>query len=77
MDLSDLKQSLSQMSDDELRTTLMGIRSNRRVSKKVETKPKASATKKPTSDISLDAILASASPEIIEAMIAALQGAKK
>ncbi len=78
MDLSDLKQSVSSLSDDQLITLLKDIRTNRRISK-AEAKPRKATAKKPSQDISLDALLASASPEMLEELIAQLekQGGKQ
>lgn len=73
MNLSDLKTSVSQLSDEELMKTLMGIRSNRRVSKAQPTQKKPSVNSKPTS---MESILASASPDMIAQMIEALEGRK-
>jgi hypothetical protein len=41
MDLADLKTSISNLSDEQLMTTLMGIRANRRVSKAQPTQKKS------------------------------------
>jgi hypothetical protein len=64
MDLADLKTSISNLSDEQLMTTLMGIRANRRVS----------TPSKPTS---IESLLASASPDMIAQMIEALEKGKK
>ena len=74
MNLQSLKQSITQMSDQELLAKLMEIRASRRTPK-AETKAKA-ASKKPTKEVSLDAILASASPDMIAALISQLEGKK-
>jgi hypothetical protein len=71
LQLADLKQSISQLSNDDLMKRLMDIRANRRLVKpKAESKTKSS---KPTKEVSLDAILASASPDMIEALIKQLE----
>lgn len=72
MDLSDLSQTAAQMSDEKLQELLMEIRQNRRTApeRKAETK-KAPAKKV---ELSLDALLASASPEMRAQLIAQLGG---
>jgi hypothetical protein len=52
---------------------LKAIRTSRRTPKpKAETK-KAPSTSKPKAELSLDALLASASPELIESLLSALE----
>jgi hypothetical protein len=74
MDLTDLKNSISQLSDEQLMTTLMGIRANRRISKAQPTQRKSSTPSKPAS---IESLLASASPDMIAQMIEALEKGKK
>jgi hypothetical protein len=73
MDLADLKTSVSNLSDEELMKTLMGIRANRRVSKAQPTQKKSSSPSKPAS---IESLLASASPDMIAQMIEALEKGK-
>jgi hypothetical protein len=71
LQLQDLKTSISQLSNEDLMKRLMDIRANRRLVKpKTEAKTKSS---KPAKEVSLDAILASASPDMIEEMIKQLE----
>jgi hypothetical protein len=78
MDLSDLRQSISTLTDEQLFVLLKDIRTNRRIPK-AGAKHRKATNKKPSQDISLDALLASASPEQLEQLIAQLekQGGKQ
>jgi hypothetical protein len=70
VDLTDLRKSVSTLTDEDLLGLLKGIRSNRRISKpKTESKK---TTQKP-STIGIDALLASASPDMIASLIATLE----
>lgn len=79
MELSDIKPSLSEMSDEELREMLMSIRQNRRISKANPTKEKKAAkprVAKKAPEASLEQLLATMSPEQLAAAIAQLGGTK-
>jgi hypothetical protein len=71
VDLTDLRKSVSTLSDEDLLGLLKGIRSNRRISKP-KTESKKTTTQKP-STIGIDALLASASPDMIASLIATLE----
>ena len=80
MELSDIKPSLSELSDEELHDMLMGIRQNRRTVKAnphKETKPKATRTTKSKPEVSIKALMASMTPEQIAAALAQIGGEKK
>lgn len=84
MDLSDLRQTLLEMTDEELQQTLQGIRQNRRTpvktiaKDKAKAETKASANSKKAGEPSLEALLASASnnPDAKAKLLAALLGGK-
>jgi len=71
MDLSDIKASLSTMSEEELHDLLMGIRSNRRV-----TKRPPSAAKVSKSEVSADTLIKGMSPEQAAVLLAMMDGKK-
>lgn len=64
MELKDLRKSVSACTEDELRALLLDIRHSRRVTKKAPAKAKK-ATVQSDSNASLDALMASLSPEQI------------
>lgn len=76
MDLNDLKTSISNLSDEDLMKVIRDIRTSRRTPKANSStniqKVKKATTKK-ENPVSLDALLASASPEQIASIIAALE----
>lgn len=76
MDLNDLKTSISNLSDDDLMKVIRDIRTSRRTPK-ANSSPNIQKVKKATTKkenpVSLDALLASASPEQIASIIAALE----
>lgn len=79
MELADIKPSLSELSDEELRDLLMNIRQNRRISKANPTKEKKAAkprVAKAKPEVSLEQLLATMSPEQIAAAMAQLGGKK-
>ena len=57
MELADLKKSISEMTDDELRSLLLEVRQNRRTSKHA---PPATKAK---SELSMDALMGALTPE--------------
>jgi hypothetical protein len=73
MDLSDLKQSVSTLSTEELMKLLKDIRANRRVSK---APPKKQTTTKAATPISLDALLANISQDQLANLISAIEAKK-
>jgi hypothetical protein len=76
VDLNNLKTSISNLSDEELRKVVMDIRSSRRTPKTSgfnSTQKAKKVTTKKENPVSLDALLASASPEQIASIIAALE----
>ena len=81
MDLSEIRQLASQMTDEELQGALMEIRQNRRAPatpRQTSTKKKADTNKQ--SSLGVDALLASAlsNPEMKAKLLQALtQGGKK
>lgn len=79
MELSDLRSTIENMSDEELQLILKDVRTNRRTSKpRAETSSNKPA-KKQESTMGLDAMLkaAQANPAIAAQLLAALQGRKK
>lgn len=79
MELSDIKSSFSEKSDEELRELLMSIRQSRRTAKvnpQKQKKPKATRTAKAKPEVSLEALVANMSPEQIAAALAQLGGKK-
>jgi hypothetical protein len=77
MELQDLRTSASKLSDAELLGLLKDIRSNRRIAKPKSYGAKPTTTKKVAAAPSIDAMLASASPDLIAQMIATLEAQKK
>jgi hypothetical protein len=71
VDLTDLRKSVSTLSDEDLLGLLKGIRSNRRIAKP-RAESKKPAIQKPSA-IGIDALLASASPDMIASLIATLE----
>lgn len=70
MDLSDLGKTLSTLTDDELRIMIQDIRQSRRTTR---SNPKAKAkASKPAA--SLDSIMSSISPDMLQQLINALEG---
>ncbi len=70
MELSDLKTTLTELSDQELFDLIKGIRASRRTPKATtSTKPKAARKAKAESPTSIDALLSALSPEQIEDLI--------
>ena len=74
MELSDLKNSISGLSDQELMDLIRDIRTSRRTPK-ATTVAKTTKTKsaKATNPISTDALLSSMTPEQIDALINQLE----
>lgn len=70
MELNDIKPSLGELSDEELRELLMGIRQSRRISK---AKPRAAKAKP---EVDLAQLIKTMSPEQLAAAIAQLGGKK-
>ncbi len=66
--LSDIKKSISEMNDDELRSLLIEIRQNRRTSKR------ASSAEKAKKEASVDALMAGMTPEMIEKLLRQMGG---
>lgn len=77
MELHDLKQSVSELGDDDLRALLATIRQSRRTSKRPPpSEKKASSTAK--SSVSTDTIIAGMSTDAITAFLAMMEkGGKK
>jgi hypothetical protein len=71
--LEDLKQSMTEMDEGELRNLLLGVRQSRRVSKKPPPTAKATSTK---AEVSIDNMLNALSPEAKADMLAKLLGGK-
>jgi len=69
MDLSDIKASLSTMSEEELHDLLMGIRSNRRVTKRLP-----SAAKVSKSEVSADTLIKGMTAEQAEILLKLMGG---
>ena len=77
MELSDLKETISNLNDEELMNLIRGIRSSRRTTKpKPDAKPRAVSTKK-ENPVSFDALIGSMSPEQMEQLINALESEAK
>lgn len=76
MNLSDLKSSITEMSDEELLSLIKDVRSSRRISRKADGTAKSNI-KQPSPAASLDAIVASASPDIVAMLIKRMEEAKK
>ena len=72
MNLTDLKQSVSIMSDDELMNLIRDIRTTRRIPKETKTARKT-APKKASKPMDLDTLLAGASPEMIDALLSQME----
>lgn len=73
MQLSDLRKSISDMTEEELRQELLAIRSSRRISKKPPTATKAKApTQK--SEASTDTLINALSPEQIAQLLKNMGG---
>ena len=76
MDLNDLKTSISNLSDDDLMKVIRDIRTCRgtpKANSSTNIQKVKKATTKKENPVSLDALLASASPEQIASIIAALE----
>lgn len=78
MELNDIKPSLGELSDEELRELLMGIRQSRRTSKAnpqkgTKAKPRAAKAKP---EVDLAQLIKTMSPEQLAAAIAQLGGTK-
>jgi len=71
MQLSDLKQSVSELGDDDLRSLLATIRQSRRTSKKPPPAAKKESTAKST--VSTDTIIAGMSTDAIAAFLAMME----
>ena len=71
MNLKDLRTTVSDMTDEELRAQLLGIRQSRRTSKKATT-PRKEASKKDTAE--LLKLLGGLTPEEKEELLRNLQG---
>jgi len=69
MDLSDIKASLSTMSEEELHDLLMGIRSNRRVTKRPPLAAKVSK-----SEVSADTLIKGMTAEQAEILLKLMGG---
>lgn len=72
--IEDLKKSITGMDEGELRALLLGVRQNRRVSKKPPTATKVAAAKK---EMNFDVLLAALKPEEVAKLLANLTGDKK
>ncbi len=77
MELSDIKKSISDLSDNELMSLIRDIRTSRRTPK-ATTVVKQSKTKsaKQTNPVSTDALLAGMTQEQIDTLINQLEGTK-
>lgn len=75
MELHDIKESISNLSDDELKELFKNIRTNRRTPRavSVSTKAKPAKVEKP---VSIDTLLSSISPDQIDQILAALESQK-
>jgi len=71
--IEDLKKSITGMDEGELRALLLGVRQNRRVSKKPPTATKVAAKK----EMNFDVLLAALKPEDVAKLLANLTGDKK
>jgi hypothetical protein len=80
MDLSEIRKTLEDMSDEELMQTLQGVRQNRRTpAPRTQPTAKAKTSTPAKASMSLDALLASAKndPAVKAALLAQLTGGKK
>lgn len=73
MDLSDIRKSISSMTDDELRSQLTEIRSNRRVTKRPPTATKKAANPA-ISGASADSLIKGMTAEQAETLLKLLGG---
>ena len=73
MELKDIQKSITDMTDDELRALLTGIRSSRRVAKRPHT-AKAISSSKPKPEVSLSALIDGISASEAAALLKRLGG---
>lgn len=71
--LEDLKKSMTEMDEAELRNLLLGVRQSRRVSKKPAPVAKAQTAKK---EVGIDSMLGALSPEAKAKLLEQLLGGK-
>lgn len=77
MELSDIRKSISEMSDEECRAELARIRTNRRISKRPPVAAKKAPSATAESSISTEALLNNATPDMAAKMLAMLQSKMK
>jgi hypothetical protein len=73
VELKDLKKSISDLNDAELRELLSGIRSNRRISKRP---PAVQRESKAKGEVSTEALMNSITPEMAAMLLERLGGGK-
>ena len=75
MELADIKKSLSECSDEELRAMLSGIRTSRRTAKpRAEVQVKRTTTPKAKTEVSVETLTNNMSKEQILQLLAAMGG---
>jgi hypothetical protein len=73
LNLGDLKKSITDLSDEELLALIKAVRSSRRITRKAD----GPSRKQPSPAASLNAIVASASPDMIATLIKKAEEVKK
>jgi hypothetical protein len=77
MELADIRKSISEMSEEELRSHLTTLRSNRRISKKPRIEAKQRKLAKEGASLSTDTLLKTISADQAAQLLALMEGGSK